>query len=146
MINICYIMKHIIDKLLLISSIKLVDDIVGVIKNIYINCSFVIILPPTDEQYYEHYIKKSIVLPRYAYVDNNGFIFCNVRSVMKNTQLKLFTSGDIYQIYYRRAKYTLSLDFVDCHINNNYIWYNRKLIDSCYCSDEIVPLYYFPPN
>jgi hypothetical protein len=143
------IMYHIINKLLLIDNIRLITDIVRLMKEIYIRCSAIIILPPSpqewfngkayDEEKIHFYMKKQDIHFR-NFIGNNSWNW----SICIN-----YHYDKKYDIVYRNDICIIT-NFEKSYINCDNIWYDKKLFyrdeDNDDCCNDIVPIYYFPPN
>lgn len=145
-------MHHIINKLLLIDNFNLIKDIVELIKETYIICSAVVILPPRPDEWNKNKIGDTKEITFYINEHNIYFrdmIFnpCWTWSTCIN-----YYQDKTYEIIYRiNDDITLITDFYKSHINHhNNMWYDKDLsyidIDNDDCFDYIVPVYYFPPN
>lgn len=138
-------MKHIIDKLLLISKINLVADITNIIKRLFIISSAIMILPPSDKDW-----KQSVFCgfgP--VYTNPNGYKFYR-NSIGKGTECMNIIRGvtlskeqRMLGVTYDLSYEIMTLRFKESNINCNNIWFDDKLFTYNH-SSNIAPLYHFP--
>lgn len=147
-------MKHIINKLLLIGEINLIKDLLYFFKVTYIMCSAVVILPPTVEEW----DKNKIIMHNgmwntlYSYTNIDGIRFdSSIGSADWSWSMCIdpiisppSDNYDILYNHYNNAVIYVNPQNLDIDCKN--LWYNKKCFYDNFHSNEITPVYYFPPN
>jgi hypothetical protein len=133
-------MDIVIEKLSIISDIDLVDDVKSIIKNVWLKIEYIIILPPTFEEWHKLLNNKGEW--GCTYVDINGISFnriFNTGEYLNHYIGKIFT-------FYKINCISLAVMYGSNNIKYENIWYDKKSFDQTGNSNIIVPIYYFPPK
>lgn len=136
-------MDIVIKKLNIINNINLLDDVLNIIKYYWLDKEYIVILPPSVEEWNTH--KKMELNPcgiHYEYINPDGFKFLRP-TLTQQLQLPYMTS--FYDDKSDGIQYNIGNNMVFSPKYNQLpeqnIWFNKKLFNSaCY---DIVPIYYF---
>ena len=139
----------VIYKLFVIGELNIITDIVNYIKNLWIVLEMIVIEPPSLEEWESNKVFDPHPIDfqtgRYVLVKNN-IMYIELTARYGNTGTYLYLADVTDPIIYGLTDISLGVNFHKSSINPNKLYYNKKLLNGTYYSNQIVTFYYFHCN